>query len=140
MKLGGKTLTGVVVEKRAAEAQYEEAIEKGDTAIMLERAGDGLCTVNLGNLMAGEEATIRYRYAQLLRFEHGSVRLAVPTVIAPRYGDPSAAGLQPHQQPVNRSGRRLPVRADDRGARRSLPREGSPRPRTGSPPPRPPTA
>ena len=101
VKLNGKTLTGVVVEKRAAEAQYEEAIEKGDTAIMLERAGDGLCTVNLGNLMAGEEATIRYRYAQLLRFEHGSVRLAVPTVIAPRYGDPSAAGLQPHQQPVN---------------------------------------
>src|ERR1700680_988767 len=32
VKLGGKTLTGVVVEKRAAEAQYEEAIEKGDTA------------------------------------------------------------------------------------------------------------
>ena len=118
VKLDGKTLTGVVVEKRAAEAQYEEAIEKGDTAIMLERAGDGLCTVNLGNLMAGEEATIRYRYAQLLRFEHGSVRLAVPTVIAPRYGDPSAAGLQPHQQPINRSGRRLSVRADDRRARR----------------------
>src|SRR5207342_2403684 len=49
-------------------------------------------------------ATIHYRYAQLLRFEHGSVRLAVPTVIAPRYGDPSAAGLQPHQQPVNSLG------------------------------------
>ncbi len=100
VKLGDKTLTGVVVEKRAAEAQYEDAIDKGDTAIMLERAGDGLCTVNLGNLLSGEEATIRYRYAQLLRFEHGSVRLAVPTVIAPRYGDPAAAGLQPHQQPV----------------------------------------
>jgi Ca-activated chloride channel family protein len=101
VKLGGKTLTGVVVEKRVAEAKYEEAIGQGDTAIMLERAGDGLCTVNLGNLMAGEEATIRYRYAQLLRFEHGSVRLTIPTVIAPRYGDPSAAGLQPHQQPVS---------------------------------------
>jgi len=100
VKLDGKTLRGVVVEKRAAEAQYEEAIDKGDTAIMLERAGDGLCTVNLGNLMAGEETTIRYRYAQLLRFEHGSVRLAVPTVIAPRYGDPSDAGLPPHQHPL----------------------------------------
>ena len=97
--IGGKLLTGIVVEKKAAEAQYEEAIEKGDTAIMLERAGSGLCTVNLGNLMAGEEATIRYRYAQLLRFEHGSVRLAVPTVIAPRYGDPAQGGLQPHQVP-----------------------------------------
>ena len=99
--LGDKQLTGVVVERKKAEAQYEEAIDKGDTAIMLERAGDGLLTVNLGNLMAGEEATIRYRYAQLLRFEHGSVRLTVPTVIAPRYGDPAAGGLQPHQVPVN---------------------------------------
>ena len=60
--------------------------------------------VNLGNLMAGESATIRYRYAQLLRFEHGSVRLAVPTVIAPRYGDPAAAGLAPHQVPTHRPG------------------------------------
>jgi len=99
--LGDKQLTGVVVERKAAEAQYEEAIDKGDTAIMLERAGDGLLTVNLGNLMAGEEATIRYRYAQLLRFEHGSVRLTVPTVIAPRYGDPVEGGLQPHQVPVS---------------------------------------
>ena len=101
VQLNGKLLTGIVVEKSAAEEQYEEALEKGDTAIMLERAGNGLCTVNLGNVMAGEEATIRFRYAQLLRFEHRSVRLAVPTVIAPRYGDPSAAGLQPHQQPIN---------------------------------------
>jgi Ca-activated chloride channel homolog len=99
VQLNGKLLTGVVVEKCAAEKQYEDAIDKGDTAIMLERAGNGLCTVNLGNVMTGEEATIRFRYAQLLRFEHRSVRLAVPTVIAPRYGDPATAGLQPHQQP-----------------------------------------
>ena len=85
---------------------------------MLERAGDGLCTVNLGNLMAGEEATIRYRYAQLLRFEHGSLRLAVPTVIAPRYGDPSDAGLQPHQQPSTDLGVAYPfaLTIDVRGA------------------------
>ncbi|HEX8010542.1 MAG TPA: VIT domain-containing protein [Casimicrobiaceae bacterium] len=99
VRLGEKLLTGVVVEKRAAEAQYEEAIDEGDTAIMLERAGDGLCTVNLGNLMPGEEATIRYVYAQTLRFEQGSVRLTVPTVIAPRYGNPADAGSQPHQVP-----------------------------------------
>ena len=61
-----------MVEKKEAERDYEEAIDKGDTAIMLERAGNGLCTLNLGNLMAGETAVIRYRYAQLLRFQHGT--------------------------------------------------------------------
>ncbi|MBK7081410.1 MAG: VWA domain-containing protein [Betaproteobacteria bacterium] len=101
VRLGGKTLKGVVVEKSAGEAKYEEAIDKGDTAILLERAGDGLCTVNFGNLLAGEEATITYRYGERLRFEHGSVRLTIPTVIAPRYGDPKAAGLLPHQAPTH---------------------------------------
>ena len=100
VEIGARKLSAVVVEKKEAEGRYEEAIDQGDTAIMLERAGDGLCVLNLGNLMAGETATIRYRYAQLLRFEHGSVRLAVPTVIAPRYGDPAKAGLAPHQIPT----------------------------------------
>ncbi|MBK7792615.1 MAG: VWA domain-containing protein [Betaproteobacteria bacterium] len=72
VRLGGKTLQGVVVEKS-----------------------------DFGNLMAGEEATITYRYGERLRFEHGSVRLTIPTVIAPRYGDPKAAGLQPHQVPTH---------------------------------------
>ena len=99
--LGERRLVATVVEKKQAERDYEQAIDKGDTALMLERAGDGLCTLNLGNLMAGESATIRYRYAQLLRFEHGSVRLAIPTVIAPRYGNPKAARLQAHQVPTN---------------------------------------
>jgi len=97
VEINGRKLSALVVEKKAAERRYEETIDQGDSAIMLERAGDGLCTLNLGNLMAGESATIRYRYAQLLRYEHGSVRIAVPTVIAPRYGDPTRAGLAPHQ-------------------------------------------
>ncbi|MEO8484706.1 MAG: VIT domain-containing protein [Betaproteobacteria bacterium] len=104
IEIGGRKLAGLVVEKKEAERDYETAIDKGDTAIMLERAGDGLCTLNLGNLMAGEPATIRTRYAQLLRFEHGSVRLAIPTVIAPRYGDPRDAGLAAHQVPTHELG------------------------------------
>src|ERR1700682_3031379 len=109
VRLGDKLLTGVVVEKRAAEAQYEEAIDKGDTAIMLERAGDGLYTLNLANLMPGEDATIRYVYAQTLRFEHGSARVTVPTVIAPRYGKPTEASFQPHQVPANDLGVEYPL-------------------------------
>lgn len=101
IRLGERALRAIAVERTNAEARYEEALEKGDTAVMLERGSDGLCTLNLGNLMAGESATIRYTYAQLLRVTHGSVRIAVPTVIAPRYGDPGDAGLAPHQVPLN---------------------------------------
>jgi len=51
----------------------------------------GLYTVSVGNLMAGETAVIRYRYAELLDAHDGYLRINVPTVIAPRYGDPGDA-------------------------------------------------
>ena len=98
LTLGERTLTGVVQRKQEAVAAYETAIEDGDTAILLEKASDGLFTVSLGNLLPGEQAVIRYRYAQVLAFEQGQLRMALPMTIAPRYGNAHAA-LLPHQQP-----------------------------------------
>ncbi|WP_295387329.1 VIT domain-containing protein [uncultured Thiodictyon sp.] len=96
--LNGQHLTGSVVEKRQAEARYEEALSQGQSAIMLELKHDGSYSLNLGNLLAGEVCQITLRYAQVLAFEQGGLRLLIPTVIAPRYGDPVRdGGLQPHQ-------------------------------------------
>jgi Ca-activated chloride channel family protein len=95
VELNGKTLEGVAVAKRQAEMDYEEAIADGNSAIMLERSGQGLYTTNLGNLMPGESAVIRFRYAQALRYVQGNLRLLVPTVVAPRYGDPVKQGGLP---------------------------------------------
>lgn len=98
--LNGQHLTGAVVEKRQAETRYEEALSQGQSAIMLERNHDGSYSLNLGNLLAGETCQITLRYAQVLRFEQGGLRLLIPTVIAPRYGDPVRdGGSQPHQTP-----------------------------------------
>lgn len=97
VKLGEKILTGAVFAKKQAESNYEEAITDGNSAIMLERADDGICTVNVGNLLAGERAEIRYRFSQLLNWQQDSLRINLPTTIAPRYGDPIKAGWQIHQ-------------------------------------------
>lgn len=99
--IGEKTLRGQVGAKAGSEVRYEAAIEQGDTAIMLERAADGLYTVNIGNLLAREAAVVRFRYAMLLSFEQGRVRIAIPTVIAPRFGSPTMAHLRAHQVPVS---------------------------------------
>lgn len=98
-ELGGKKLSGIAVERKEAEQGYEKAIEDGNTAILLEKSSEDLYTVNLGNLMAGEEAVVRYRYAEPLVREKGQLRLVIPTAIAPRYGNPESAGLKPHQIP-----------------------------------------
>jgi Ca-activated chloride channel family protein len=85
-ELNGKTLTGTAVEKQQAEREYEEAIDQGDTAILLEEAGEGLYTVNLGNLMAGEEAVVRYCYAEPLVWEQEQLSVLIrlsPTIHYP---------------------------------------------------------
>lgn len=98
--LGDKHLTGAVVEKKKAEARYEEAISEGDAAIMLEKNRDHSYSLNLGNLAAREHCAITLRYAQTLQFEQRGLRLLIPTVIAPRYGDAQHdGGLMPHQEP-----------------------------------------
>jgi len=98
--MGDKHLTGAVVEKKQAEARYEEAISEGNAAIMLEKNNDHSYSLNLGNLAAREHCTITLRYAQTLQFEQRGLRLLIPTVIAPRYGDAQQdGGLLPHQAP-----------------------------------------
>ena len=101
---------------------------------MLERAGDGLYTLNLGNLMAGESATIRYRYAQLLALRARQR--------APRGADGDRAALRRPRgsRPRSRTRCRRPTsRSRTRSSSRSTStatsrRARSPRPRTRSRP------
>lgn len=100
VKLNEQTLQGTVVEKSEAEESYEQTLADGNAAILLERGEDGNYVLNLGNLAPGERCVIDLHYGQLLQFEQGGLRLKIPTVIAPRYGDLIRdGGLQPHQVP-----------------------------------------
>lgn len=102
VRLGERQLTGKIVEKQEASGRYEDTLADGDTAIMLEQASDGSCCLNFGNLGPGETGEITLRYAQALRFEGDALRVCIPTVIAPRYGNPVRdAGLGPHQVPAH---------------------------------------
>lgn len=98
-ELNGQRMEGVVVAKRDAERQYEKSLAEGDAPVMLEANADGLHTANIGNLKPGDELVLEVRYGQVLSFEQGRLRIALPTTIAPRYGLPHAAGLQPQQVP-----------------------------------------
>ena len=97
IRLGDKTYRGHVIERKEAEAKYESAIRKGDAAFRLQSVGDGLYTMAVGNLKPGETASIRFRYAQLLRWSGNRLSVRVPTTIAPRYG--AATELEPWQRP-----------------------------------------
>lgn len=100
--LGEVCLKGKVVEKSKAADGYEDLISNGDTAILIERTNDHNHCMNLGNLGAGDSCTIKLRYGQVLKYEQGKLRLQIPTVLAPRYGDAiSDGGFDPHQEYSN---------------------------------------
>jgi Ca-activated chloride channel family protein len=93
LEIGERKHVAQAFARRAAMERYEQAIDSGDTAVLLESNGEGLHTVSIGNLAAGERALVRYRYAEILDAHRGHVRLNVPTAIAPRHGNPGTAGL-----------------------------------------------
>ncbi len=100
LTIGERTYGSVVLRRREASEEYEQAIEQGQAGLLLEHCRDGLYTLNLGNLLPGETAVIRYRYAELLCPEQGRLRLTIPTAVAPRYGLRIPDFPAPHQVPV----------------------------------------
>ena len=98
-ELNGERKVGTIVARHDAERQYEEALAGGDAPVMLETLADRLHTANIGNLKPNDEMVLEVRFAQLLAFEQGRLRLAIPTTIAPRFGQAELAGLQPQQVP-----------------------------------------
>ena len=96
--IGDKELTGQIVGKSAAVTQYTEAVDEGDSAILVEKSADGLYTANLGNIKAGEKVIVDLRCAKLLSFEGNRVRLAIPTVISKRYGEEHKQGHLAHHE------------------------------------------
>lgn len=97
VKLGDRQLTGQIVEVVSAARRYEEAVDAGDSAVLVQSLGQGLFSASIGNLMPNEEASITIRYATENRWEDGHLAWRLPTVIAPRYGD---SGLSAEQEPV----------------------------------------
>lgn len=100
VRLNDRSLLGRVAERKQAEREYEEAVDAGNSAVMLEEVERGLYTMNVGNLMAGELAEVTMRFALPLKWEGRQLHLALPTTIAPRYGSAAEAGVQPHQAPA----------------------------------------
>lgn len=99
LELNGKTMRGVVQPKAAADERYEDAVADGDSAVLLQQIEPGVFTLNVGNILPGERAVIRFQYGLLHRWQGDQLRMYLPTTIAPRYGNPTAAGLAPHQVP-----------------------------------------
>ena len=101
VELNGQSLVGVIQRKAKARERYEDAVSEGDSAILVTVNPDRSYTLELGNLMAHESCVVRLHYVQMLQPVQGSLRLMLPTTLAPRYGDAVRdGGYEPHAAPA----------------------------------------
>ncbi len=100
-RIGEREFVGEVQAKQAAQTHYDQAIEQGDSAILLEDLGNGLMQLSLGNLLPNETLSIHYRYVQPTRISSQQIRLHCPTTIAPKYGNPQLSGMAPLAYPTH---------------------------------------
>lgn len=85
MEVAGRVIEGIVDERGAARAQYDEAIAQGHRAAITEEERPGVFTLRVGNLMPGEVATIKLTLVGPLPIDDGEVTFRFPLVVAPRY-------------------------------------------------------
>lgn len=87
VRINDRVLKGTIKEKSEAEADYEEAIDDGNRAIMVEKSSDGIYTVNITNLLDNDSISVSIEYTQLLEWRQDQVKWSLPTTIAPKYGN-----------------------------------------------------
>jgi len=84
-RIGENEVKGEFREKDEAFAEYEKAVRRGDSAVLLESCRPDIFQISLGNIASGEKASISITYLENIEVVDSELRWMVPTVIAPRY-------------------------------------------------------
>lgn len=86
MRVGARFIQGRVEERGEARRQYQQAIDDGKRAALLEKERDDVFTVQVGNIPPGETIGIEISYSERLPFfDDGTTEMRLPLVVAPRY-------------------------------------------------------
>jgi Ca-activated chloride channel family protein len=81
----GRRIKSSVKEKESAFEAYDNAVETGNNAALLDMHEKDILTISLGNLLPGEELKAEVEYISELSVSDGIIRLQIPTSVAPRY-------------------------------------------------------
>ena len=101
IRVGDRTINGVIKDREDAQAIYEQAVEEGRTAGLLEQERANIFTQSLANIRPGESIDVTIRYTESLPFEGDNYEFVFPMVVGPRYipGNPTNAAGDTDQVP-----------------------------------------
>lgn len=88
MQVGSQRVTATIKEKEEAEEEFEAAKSEGKTASMLSEQKANMFTMDVANIMPGDEVRIELHYTELIMPTDGTYQFVFPTVVGPRYMGP----------------------------------------------------
>ena len=81
----GTLVVGEVHERDKAFEMYDDAMEQGHGAFLLDEERPDVFQASIGNLPPGKEVTVRLTYVSELAVDEGRLRFVIPTTVSPRY-------------------------------------------------------
>jgi Ca-activated chloride channel family protein len=85
MKIGDEQIRAEVQERQQARKRYEKARKEGKSASLLEQQRPNVFTMDVANILPGDDIDVELRYTELLVPTEGIYRFVFPTVVGPRY-------------------------------------------------------
>jgi len=90
MTVGERVIEAKVKEREQARRDYEQALQQGRTASLLEQQRPNVFQMNVGNILPGDEIKVELDYTELLIPKDSVYEFVYPTVVGPRYSNVQA--------------------------------------------------
>jgi Ca-activated chloride channel family protein len=84
-KLGNRQIDARIREKQQARLEYIEAKNTGHTSALLEQDRPNVFSMNVANILPGDEVDVELSYTERLVPTDGRYHFVFPTVVGPRY-------------------------------------------------------
>jgi Ca-activated chloride channel family protein len=85
MWIGDRLIEGKIHERYLAQQIYNEAIEAGQTASLLEQERPNIFTQTVGNILPGDSIVIEISYVAPVEYDDGEYEIVFPMVVGPRF-------------------------------------------------------
>lgn len=92
MTVGDRVIQAEIRGRKEARQAYEDALQQGKTASLLEQHRPNVFQMNVANILPGDEIRTELQYTELLTRTEGVYEFVYPTVVGPRYSNESAVG------------------------------------------------
>jgi Ca-activated chloride channel family protein len=114
LKIGERTINGVLRERGEARRSYQRARASGRTAGLLEQERPNIFTQSVANIAAGQDVRVRFTLVQRVAYDSGRYELVHPMVVGPRFLPPGTRSNAPasltHLRPGERPGHDIQLR------------------------------